>query len=432
MSATEELKLLSLMTDSVHLSRVWEVGVREELFEDPINRFAFRFMVDYWLNTQMTQAPTWVVMEAEYPQLRLPDPVEESIDWLIGRLKNRFATNQLQEVIRSTLDRSAAEDPVSTLDRLWHEAYAASQTTAPRYSRIDIAENVDERRERYVRDVRDRALAGQEIGLPELDNHTRGVLPGELCAVAAYTKTGKSWLLVHAFVNAIRQGRRPLLFTLEMGIPEIGDRVDALYAGVSYQRLSQRNLEPEELIRLREYQDRMRDTPHRGLIERPQRGERTVKHMVARARQEGADFLLIDQLSFIDAEKSYSGDSALRMKHGDLVFELKDEISRESVGKVPCLMAVQLNRQAAARAVGGRGELHHFANSSMVEQTVDLALGLWRTQEMRANNAMGLDIIGSRRCDTRSWTLSWHLSSRSEISVREEFFDNDGQMGGAD
>jgi hypothetical protein len=147
--------------------------------------------------------------------------------------------------------------------------------------------------------------------------------------------------------------------------------------------------------------------------------------MVSRARQANSGVLIIDQLSFIDAERNYSGDSALRMKHGDLVFELKDEISRETAGKIPCLLAVQLNRQAAAG--GGRGELYNFANSSMVEQTVDLALGLWRNSEMRANNAMGLDIMGSRRCDTRSWTLAWHLTDRTEISVREEYIDNGGQ-----
>jgi hypothetical protein len=146
---------------------------------------------------------------------------------------------------------------------------------------------------------------------------------------------------------------------------------------------------------------------------------------VSRARQVGADILIIDQLSFIDADRAYTGDSALRMKHGDLVFELKDEISRESAGKLPCVMAVQLNRAAAAGGGGGRGELYNFANSSMVEQTVDLALGLWRNQEMRANNAMGLDIMGSRRCDTRSWTLAWHLSDRTEIRIREEFLEND-------
>lgn len=425
MSVAEERKLLSKMTSLDEIGHIYDMGVRQELFEEPMCRIAFGFMVDYWLDAQMRHAPTWVVMETEFPNLQLPDHVEETSGWLIERLRNRYAVNRLQEVVRGTLTPASQEDPVGALATLWQSAYESAQTVAPRYTRSDVTDNVDARRDRYFRNANERATSGVPIGLTDLDEHTRGILPGELAAVAAYTKTGKSWLLAQAFVHALRSGLKPIFFSLEMGIPEIEDRIDAIYSGVSYQRFSQHTLTPQEIVTLQRAQDEMREMDNQGFIERPQRGERTVKHMVSRARQAGADVLLIDQLSFIDAERHYTGDSALRMKHGDLVFELKDEIARESVGKIPCLMAVQLNRQAASGA-GGRGELYHFANSSMVEQTVDLALGLWRTQEMRANNAMGIDIIGSRRCDTRSWTLAWHLTERTEISVREEFIDNQG------
>ena len=422
MSSQLERKLLSKMTTREGMTRVWEMGLRGECFDDPVHRFVFAFMVDYWLGTQMTQPPTWVVMESEYPQVPLEAEVEESTEWLVAWLQKRYAGAEVQELLRQAA-KTSKDDPQGTLDRMWHEAYDAVQATAPRYARVDVTETVAARRERYARDIEHQARAGVAVGLTELDDHTRGILPGELCAAAAYTKTGKSWLLAHAFVSALRAGLRPMFFTLEMGIPEIEDRIDALWSGVSYQRLSQRELTFDESAALRAAQDEMARAGH-GHIERPQRGERTVKHMVSRSRQVGADLLIVDQLSFIDADRTYTGDSALRMKHGDIIFELKDEISRESAGKLPCLLAVQLNRQAAAGGGGGRGELYNFANSSMVEQTVDLALGLWRNQEMRANNAMGLDIMGSRRCDTRSWTLAWHLTDRTEIRIREEFIEN--------
>ena len=421
-----ERKLLALMVTQDGIARVWDRGVRGEVFDDPVNRFIFEFMIDYWVDAHMQTPPTRAVMEAEYPQVALPEEVEETTEWLIDWLQRNYAAKQAQAVIHKAA-YVVGKDPIGTLETLWHDAYEAAQVNTPRYSRVNITQTVDSRRERYARDLENQARAGVAIGLEDLDDHTRGILPGELCAAAAYTKVGKSWLLSNAFVTALRNGLRPIFFTLEMGIPEIEDRIDAIYSGVSFQRLSQRTLTPDELIRYRSGQDEQAAMEAQGIagfIERPQRGDRTVKHMVSRARQVDANLLIIDQLSFIDAERTYSGDSALRMKHGELIFELKDEISRESAGKIPCLLAVQLNRQAAA--AGGRGELYNFANSSMVEQTVDLALGLWRNQEMRANNAMGLDIMGSRRCDTRSWTLAWHLTDRTEISIREEYFENGG------
>jgi len=419
--SSHERKLLLKMTDVHEINRIWDMGIRREAFEDPINGFAFEFMVGYWKDAQMQSAPTMTVMEAEFPQLTLPVLVEETTDWLVMWMKNRYSSRRVQTVVRDVM-KLTSSDPVAALDKMWHDAYDAAQNNIPRYSRVDMTQTVDDRRERYNREIRENQMAGVSIGLTELDEHTRGILPGELCAAAAYTKTGKSWMLANAFVSAHKAGLRPLFFTLEMGVPEMEDRIDAIYSGVSYQRLSQRELTPPEVADWHTAQDEAAAGAPMW-IERPQRGERTVKHMVNRARQLGADFLIIDQLSFIDSERDYTGDSALRMKHGELIFELKDEISREAAGKLPCLLAVQLNRQAAAG--GGRGELYNFANSSMVEQTVDIALGLWRNQEMRSNNAMGLDIMGSRRCDTRSWTLAWHLTDRTEIRIREEFFENE-------
>jgi len=154
-------------------------------------------------------------------------------------------------------------------------------------------------------------------------------------------------------------------------------------------------------------------------VERPERGERTVALMVNRARQLGADYVIIDQLSFIDGEKdNYRGDRPLTQKHSDIVFALKDEISRESRGSIPCLLAVQFNRDSLNEV-----SLKSFANTSAIEQTVDLALGLSRTADMRANRLMRLDILGARRSDIASYLLRWDLSHQSRISVDEEIHD---------
>jgi replicative DNA helicase len=284
-----------------------------------------------------------------------------------------------------------------------------------------MSTNVEERRQAYARHVQtDSGIDGMTLGLAELDQHTRGVRPGELAALAAYTKTGKTFMLALATVAARRAGYTPLLMTLEQDIEEMSHRIDALASGVSYTHIEEHRMSAEENRILYEAQDALAGLGPL-LVEKPQRGERTVRNMVNRCRQVGADFLLVDQLSWIDADKEYRGERILTQKHGDLVYELKDEINRESVGKIPCALAVQLNRDTVReRAAGGRGGLHNFAHSSMIEQTCDLALGLWRNVEMRANSTMGLDIMGSRRCDLKSWLLVWLLGSRTEISVREE------------
>lgn len=414
-----ERKILSKMIDPQAISEVWESGLREEAFEEPINRYVFGWMTKYWHDAHMRSAPTRLVMETKFPAVELETSVDETTSWLIGELQDRIAYGHVQRLALEAVE-AGDDNPQKALKNLFSGAYAASEQVAPRYTRSDMALNVAERRERYARRSAE-VVGGLTLGLAELDAHTQGILPGELAAIAAYTKMGKSFFLVNAAVVAHKAGYNPLVMTLEQDMIEFEDRIDALYSGVSYERMQKAKLSIEESKKLREYQDYIADMGEgRMRVERPDRGDRTISFMVNRARQVGSDYLIIDQLSFIDAEREYRGDRAITQKHGDLVFELKDEIGRASAGKVGCLLAVQLNRDSMKASQGGRGNLHNFAHSSMIEQTVDLALGLWRNDEMRANNVMGLDIMGSRRCDLKSWLVGWQLSNKSEILVREE------------
>lgn len=413
-----ERKVLARMMDAKELSKVFDMGLRAPAFEDISCRGAFDWMVEYWQNHSMLLAPTWVVMEHEFPALKLPQVVEEGTEWLVGYLQQRYLTNQVQTQMLAA-SKTLNADPEVTTSNLWQGLYDLTEKVAPRNARSDMS-NIEVREARYR--SRKEQIAGLSVGLPEIDLHTGGIRPGELAAVAAFTKVGKSFMLCKAIAEAHMMANSPILFTLEMSIPEMEDRIDAFYSGVSYAQLTDGSMMPQHETQLAESRDRLLARgPLR--IERPQRGERTVKHMINRARQVGADYVLIDQLSFIDAapDRKYAGDnSGMRMKHGDIIFDLKDEIARESAGSLPCFLAVQQNRDSQ-RSGDGRGQLHNLANSSFIEQTCDLVFGLWQNDDMRNSNQMGVDIMGSRRSDKKSWILNWRLTDRTEVSVLREY-----------
>ena len=416
--ANVEKSLLARLTDTAQMARAWDLGLREEVFEEPIHRAIYVWMVGYWLDSHMELAPSWTVMDTEFPSVELDRDVAESTEWLVEKIKQRYMVNQAQRILRAAAT-TTNDDPIGSLDQMWRDAYGATQSVAPRLNRMDMATSVEERRRDYARRHENRE-GGVTLGLTELDRHTRGLLPGELAAVAGFTKTGKSMYLSQVAAAARCAGHTPLVMTLEMSPPEIGHRIDALYSGVSYARIQDGTLSFDEARALSAAQEELREMGSI-YIEQPPRGERTVRHMASRARQIGADYLIVDQLSFVDGSRDYTGERAMTAKHGDIIFDLKDEINQATAGKIPCLIAVQLNRDSVRdRVSGGRGGLANFAHSSMIEQTVDLALGLWRNSEMRENMTMVLDIMGSRRSDTKSWLLNWHLGARSEISVRSE------------
>lgn len=407
-----ERKILSCLTNSAEMTRVWEMGLRPEVFEEPINQAVFVFIIEYWYTEQMQMVPTRDILEYEFPGMTLQDTVEESITYLVEVLQRRYATNKLQEMIRDAAS-TTVEDPQGTLKGLFSNAYSAAENIVPRFARSNMATSVEQRRMRYVNRQENQG-SGVTLGFPVLDHHTNGLRPGELCAVGAFSKVGKTMFLANAAIQARKQGATPLFVTLEMSKEEIEDRLDAIYSEVSYNRLTHGELTTQEVFRLRAAQEELSALGNL-YIERPMEGERTVPHIVSRTRQLGADYLIIDQLSFMDPTGQHR---ELTSKHAEIVATLKKEIARDSAGQIPCLLAVQLNRASLNQAEGVG--LQNFANTSVIEQTVDLAIGLSRSRDERANHLMRLDILGARRSEIQAWILRWELINETKLEVLGE------------
>ena len=411
-----EALILTKVLELDVMKECWDSGLRAEVFEDPLNREVFTFFESYWLENGMSLVPTAQAVQYEFPGWHPVDHVEESTTWLVKSLKKRLAANRAQEVMRSAAQISS-DDPLKALEVLFDGSWEAKNSLLERVSRSDLAANVVERRVRYTHQKEQGD--GVPLGFDEVDEHTQGIFPGELVAVAASTKVGKSFLLVKSALEARRAGYTPFVATLEMSVEEMEDRFDALASGVGYGKLQRRELSFEEQKRLSDSQERLAE--HGSLyVEQPPPGERTVQSLVSRARQLGANFLLIDQLSFMESRQFYQSKTD---KHAEIIHELKEEISNDHNGKIPTLLAVQLNRAASSPDAQTRGTMQNIANSSAIEQTVDLAYGLYRNKELRANDCMVLDILGSRRTEPESWLLEWKLDDVSRFSVRGVYED---------
>lgn len=401
-----ERNLVGHFTDPCALAEIFELGLRPEVFEDRICESAFTFSMKYWFESGMEKAPTVMVLEREFPGLQVSDP-EESVAWLVGDLQKRFVSNRLQDMLYEAGD-SSLKDPVAALKTLYAKAYDAAETVTPRQTRVNMAVSINDRRQRYdLRGTNPDGL-GLPYGVSELDQHTGGLMPGELGVIGAFSKVGKSFFLCNTLVGLRRAGYTPILFTLEMSISEIEERIDALYSGVSYNRLIHATLSSEEQARLHAAQEEMAATGP-VLVESPEEGERTVAHLINRARQAGADYVLIDQLSFMETIK---GSRTPKEHHAEIMHSLKNELRRPG-REIPCLMAVQLNRDS----VNQGAQLRSFANASEVERYCDIALGLERNEEERLNHVMKCHILGSRRSDNKSWLLNWELLAGSRIEV---------------
>lgn len=409
---TLERRLLATLLDPVNVERVHDMGLDPKVFEEPLAAQVLGFVFSYWYDTQMQSSPTKLAIDTQFLRqgfvLEVPPDLEDA-GWLAEQLMKRFATNNVQRMVQASAV-TCHEDPIGTLRALMSDAYDASETILPRHSRSDMSLNVEDRRRRYT--LREQGIGtGVGLGLSEIDAVTMGILPGELCALGAFSKVGKTMMLAFAAARAREAGYNPIIFSLEMPIEEIEDRMDAMFARVSYDRLSRRKLEVVELQTLHAAQTAAASMgPMR--IENPDEGERSVAHLTARARHTGSNFLLIDQLSFMEETRSYPSE---KQRQASILKQLKNEIGRHSRGQLPCLLAVQLRRESLDRKEGP--ELRDFADAAEVERTCDLLLALSRSKEQRMNYQMRFDILGSRRSDIGSWMLRWDLVNTTKIKV---------------
>lgn len=402
-----ERRLLAKLTTPEDIAQAFDVGTRSVQFEEPLSSAIFSFVVQYWQNSQMKSAPTPWVLSQEFPGYTPLAGVTEETEYLAERLRDRFLANQVQDLLRQAATQSVA-NPHDALKMLRDGSHSVSEAVSARRLRTNMAETIEARRERYGQREQYPQGLGVPYGLDLLDIHTGGLMPGELAAIGAFSKVGKTMLGLHTAAQVVKQGYKPLVYTLEMSLKECEDRLDCMFSGVSYDRLMHGTLSPTEIVQLHQGQEHLKDLG--GIqIERPEEGDRTVVSLLARARQYGAQWLFIDQLSHMEPGKKTQ---TLKEHHGTIVKQLNNEISR-SGQEIPCVLAAQLRR--------GDDEIsmESFANAAEIEREVDIALGLYRNQNMRDNGMMQLEILGSRRSDTGKWMLLWELQKKTEIRILE-------------
>lgn len=412
-----EASTLVLLTENSSFKKAWNLGIKPELFESPLNKQAYQFVQEYWFTSGMEKAPTREALLTEFPALDMSTVVDESIEWLVDKLKDRFVVNNVQNGIRDIATSLGAGDIKQSLKTMSEISWTAMQTISPRIGRSDLSENIMARRERYAtRRDNPNLVHGVPLGLPRIDEHTMGLLPGEIALIAGFAKAGKTHSLIHTFIAARRSGYRPILFSLELSVAEIEDRMDSHMSGVSYERYQRGQLTHAEVESLLDAQDEFA-TFGPSYVEKPPEGERTVRHMLSRGRELGCDVVIIDQLSFIESRRDYR-ETKDQIK--EIIVELKTNISENEANMLACFVAVQFNREVKKKAIPG---MENLALSSSLEQTVDMIYGLRQSREMRANHSMVMDILGARRVPPLSYLLHWEFGDRTLIEVRDVFED---------
>jgi replicative DNA helicase len=348
---------------------------------------------------------------------------EESIEWAIDDLKGSYTDFTFQALVR---DAATAMHAAATHEKpaLIAEVADAFVELAQSVERAATAVDLREAAEHRIEAFNDRAMnRGQVQGLgfgeEKVDTYTGGVRPGELAVLAAGPKVGKSWMLAHIAYNHWKVGNPTTLFSLEMSVEEMMERIAVLATNIDARAWQQGISTPSEVATVTEWVEWVKNENDVPLwIMQPSMERATVEHIVRDSVVRGTSALIIDQLSHITLDEKDLKRS-LSEQVGNTTHKLRKMIS-DGRTQVPCLLAHQITREGLASADRtGKLEMRNLAGSAVVERTADFVFGLYQSEDQRHARLATLQVLAARREAPKAWEMEWNLGTGG-IAVERE------------
>jgi replicative DNA helicase len=144
----------------------------------------------------------------------------------LDELKADYLTSSLKEILVTTASNINSGGGAVVLEEMIKKTSELKKNTA---AIKDIDATDTEAAVAFFEEQKRNTLLGVtgiKTGLPGFDNYLpSGITPGQLGVFLAYPGIGKSWLSLYFAVQAWRQGKSPMIISLEMSESEVRNRL---------------------------------------------------------------------------------------------------------------------------------------------------------------------------------------------------------------
>ena len=233
----------------------------------------------------------------------------------LEELQAEYLTNSLKDIIRSAATDVQGGLGLDALESLITKTAELRKNTAA-IRDIDVTDL--DSAVAYFENLKKQQEAGAlgiKTGLPGFDNYLpSGIMPGQLGVFLAYPGIGKSWLSLYFAVQAWKQGRSPMIISLEMSEVEVRNRVFAIMGeGVwSHRKLSAGQVEMDMLKSW--HTKHVSGKPEFHIISNDTGGDITPLVLRGKIDQYKPDFVIVDYLQLMSPNQK-SDNETIRMKN---------------------------------------------------------------------------------------------------------------------
>lgn len=205
----------------------------------------WEFIRNYYEQNQTVPSPKLV--KEKFPDFDYVDDTASTKHHL-DELRQDYLNDNVKIMLRDAASKVQDGDSLSALDALLGETARLKQVTSP-VRDLDVS-NIDDAIA-YFENVKKQQEAGTHgiyTGLAGFDNYLpAGITAGQLGVLLAYPAIGKSWMALYLAVQAWKNGKCPLIVSLEMTETEVRNRVFTILGqGMwSHRKLSRGDVETD-------------------------------------------------------------------------------------------------------------------------------------------------------------------------------------------
>ena len=244
-----------------------------------------------------------------------PDDSVGATKYHLEELQHEYMNNALKDVLRTAAADVQADKAAAALEMLITRTseLKKNSSTIRDIDATDLDSAVA-----YYKNAQEQALLGTQgikTGLPGFDDYLpAGIMPGQLGVFLAYPGIGKSWLSLYFAVQAWKQGKTPMVVSLEMSETEVRNRVFTIMGeGLwSHRKLSAGQIEIDDLKRW--HQSKLQGKPEFHIISNDSGGEVTPSVLRGKIDQYKPDFVIVDYLQLMSPNQK-SDNETVRMKN---------------------------------------------------------------------------------------------------------------------
>jgi hypothetical protein len=399
-------ELLSHLSDPESWVVIRGEGISPDLINDDDIREIF-----HWQDQHIRREgkPATASVLAEEFDLELSEPLT-AIGDLLDRLRDRYMKGQGRKALRD-IGEQYKKDPAQIPNMLIKEGRELAALLS-RHGEMYGTGDFQRARHRYDQKVLQGP--GHSFGFPEVDDYFFG--QRGLTFMVAPPKTYKSWFMLQGLVSNVENGACAYLDSLELPAEESDMRLRCLLANVPWWHYLRNRITDDEWGRIKEASELI-DGMGMYKIVKPPEGERSIDHLVGKARDAGADIVFIDQLQYVEGE------------NGRALGELNDpgqywgvlNRARNLSDDGPICIAHQFNR--SAMFCDEMPVIQQAKGSSAIEETATLALGMWASKDMRRSSVVELGTLISRNSMFASWEMAVDLSRGCSFNINGRIDD---------